>query len=310
MTALRALLTALVLALLASGCGQDTVSTAVDEPPVEGGSAGPPGEPVLEVEQTGGFRPVGAAFASMPELTVLADGRAFTLGPIPAVYPGPALPNVRVHQLDPSQVAELEELARGAGLLSPPPDYGQTLVADATTTVVRLHVDSRAYEHQAYALGFAPGPAAMPGEPAAVPGEPAATPGGPRGRLQPLPGPMGGLSAEARAARERLQAFIEAVHQVVQSAGPGEAYAPEAFAVQAAPATAGDREGPVQPAVRPWPLPGVDLSAAGECVVVAGQDALTLRPVLGDADALTRFEQSGTRYAVAVRPLLPAEDGC
>jgi hypothetical protein len=138
---------------------------------------------------------------------------------------------------------------------------------------------------------------------------PSTPPGGPAGELPP---PLESLDVgpEAEQARERISTFLDAAREVVEPSGPGGAYVPEALALRATPAVDGAQPGPVEPEVRPWPLPSVDLSAAGECLLVSGADAAALLPVLREANALTRFEQSGTRYALAVRPLLPGPAGC
>ena len=43
---------------------------------------------------SGGFVPQAYALAAIPELTITADGGAIMSGPVPDIYPGPALPNL------------------------------------------------------------------------------------------------------------------------------------------------------------------------------------------------------------------------
>jgi hypothetical protein len=62
--------------------------------------------------------------------------------------------------------------------------------------------------------------------------------------------------------------------------------------------------------VLPWPVEGVALADAAECVAVDGDGAATLVATLADANALTMFEQDGVTYTVWFRPLLPHESGC
>lgn len=276
------------LVLLTSGCGNG--STA--DPP-----AGPPstdetatGTLVLQVERTGGFLPVTAAFAQVPELTVYSDGRAFTHGPQIAIYPPPALPNLLVHELSEEQLAALVELSREAGLLAETPDYGNPPIADAATTVVTLRADGTRYVHEAYALTEAEG----------------------------LPGMEEGLpeiGPDAQQARDVLSGFIDDATQIVTATGDERRYEPSAFAVLALPARDGNAgTGTDDPAVEPtvvsWPLPEVSLEAATSCVIVDGEAADTLRATLVEANMLTRFEQNLVRYEVAIRPLLPGEQDC
>lgn len=227
--------------------------------------------------------PAQVAFAALPELTVHADGRAFVLGPQPAIFPGPALPNVRVRTLSDAQLAELVEQAGVAGLLSAPPDYGQPPVADAPATVLTLHVDGTTYEHSVEALGVDLG----------LPGAPDITES---------------LDPRAQQARAQVTAFLERARQIVEASGTDEAYVPDGFALQARPAQPAQQ--PVRPRIVPWPLPGVDLDAGEGCQVVEGDAADTLLSTLREANALTRFTQDGAAYEVAVRPLLPGGDGC
>ena len=50
---------------------------------------------VLRVEYTGGFVSPSATAARLPLVSVYADGRVIAEGPVPAIYPGPALPNLQ-----------------------------------------------------------------------------------------------------------------------------------------------------------------------------------------------------------------------
>jgi hypothetical protein len=272
---------AAVAALLPlSGCGQDSITTEPAQRP------SPSGQPLLQVEKVGGLMPAQVAFAALPELTVHADGRAFVLGPQPAIFPGPALPNVRVRTLSDAQLAELVEQAGAAGLLSAPPDYGQPPIADAPATVLTLHVDGTTYEHSVEALGVDLG----------LPGAPDITES---------------LDPRAQQARAQVTAFLERAQQIVEASGTDEAYVPDGFALQAQPAQpAQPAQQPVRPRIVPWPLPGVDLDAGEGCQVVEGDAADTLLSTLREANALTRFTQDGAAYEVAVRPLLPGDDGC
>lgn len=325
-------------ALVLSGCaglepggdGDQPSPTASDEP--EGAvDAGP----LLQVEQRGGFAPVGTDFAGVPQLTVYPDGQAIVHGPQIAIYPPPALPNLLVRELDGDGVDALVELAQEADLLGEVPDYGTPDVADAPTTVVTLRVEGEAYVHAGEALGISDGTA---------PQDSART-------EEPLPGDESqiGLDEEERALRAALQEFIQAANELVGSATEVGPYEIDAFAAMARPAPPDGAEPatteepgeppttqepgaePTEPSlpvegdqgegsadaaepemeiqVLPWPL-DLALADAEQCVVVDGDAAATLEEVLAGANRLTRFEQDGTVYDVWARPLLPHEEEC
>jgi hypothetical protein len=50
---------------------------------------------VLRAEYTGGFISPSVLVGRLPIVSVYADGRVITEGPVEAIFPGPALPNVQ-----------------------------------------------------------------------------------------------------------------------------------------------------------------------------------------------------------------------
>ena len=315
--------TALAAVMTLSACaGADAPGSA----PTPGGTqdatddALDPRLPLLQIEHSGGFVLMGTDFASVPELTVYPDGAAITHGPQIAIYPPPALPNLLRQDLTDADVDALVAAARDAGLLDAVPEYGQPPVADAPTTFVTLRVDGRELVHAAEALGIGDGPIGQETE---------ARDGG--GAEEDLPGnePLPGLTDDERAARAELAAFVARAHELVGTAGEGEQYTIDAFAVMARPApddaAADEAEPPAaegdpagtSPApddglerqVLAWPL-ALPLADAAECVLVDGADAGTLRDTLAGASFTTLFEQDDVRYDVWFRPLLPHEEGC
>ena len=63
---------------------------------VPAGALPPAGGLVLLVEHTGGFVTPDTTASRLPLVSVYSDGRVVTEGPVIAIYPGPALPNVQV----------------------------------------------------------------------------------------------------------------------------------------------------------------------------------------------------------------------
>lgn len=291
------------LALAVAGCqtGRADDAAADDGDDVtSGGDAdgaggeAPDGDPatlVLQVRTAGGFVPIGYDFASVPALSVYADGTAVLPGPMTLQYPPAALPNLQVAHLSQAALDELVAAAGDAGLLAPAPDYGRPSITDMPTTTVTIVVDGEAFVHAAYALGAGPGE--TPGEGGAY--------------------DDGALTAEQSAARVALAGFVQAANEAALAAGGQESYEISALAVSAMvvdPASLSEVEG-VESATVPWPVPGVALAdAEGGCVVVDGEDARALLAVLADANELTRYEQDGVVHLAWFRPLLPHERTC
>src|SRR6185312_17432162 len=73
---------------------------AAQSPSPRGGGSSPypyaPDQLVLRVAYTGGFVTPQVVVSRLPLVSVYGDGRVLTEGPTPAIYPGPALPNLQV----------------------------------------------------------------------------------------------------------------------------------------------------------------------------------------------------------------------
>jgi len=281
-------LAALALAVTLTGCQSLRDGNPSDPAPDDDVTPGAPADadaPLLQLDLSGGFVPIGYDFAVVPQLTIYPDGRAITHGPQILIYPGPALPNLQVVQLSDADVEALIDAARTAGLLGEAPDYGQPPIADAPTMFVTLVVNGQRYDHAVESYGMTEG-------------------------LEGADDGGMGLSEDERAARVAMAGFIERAQELVGSAGGEEPYVIEAFAFFALPAAeSGDQEGELERQVLPWPL-DLALADAAECTVASGADAQTLLETLADANTATQFEQDGAVYDVFFRPLLPHEDGC
>src|SRR5262245_17700073 len=108
---------------------------------------------VIRVEHVDGFVPVEFNASGLPLLSVYADGRVLTEGPQPAIYPGPALPNIEERAISREDVARLAGLALAAGVGSGE-DYGQPAVMDAPSTKFTVNTADRTYQSSANALGI------------------------------------------------------------------------------------------------------------------------------------------------------------
>ncbi len=248
---------------------------------------------VLQVHSAGGFVPWGYDFAEVPSLSVYADGTAIVHGPMTLEYPGEALPNLQVVRLPDGALQEIVAAAAAADLLATAPDYGMPGITDLPTTRVTIAVGGQTYEHAAYALGAGPGETSAEDE----------------GMFD---GTESGLTEEQSAARVALAQFVQQANDLVGATGAEESYAITALGVMAMavePSAQVDAE-VIEPALVPWPVPGVALAGAERCALVEGADTEALLTTLADANRLTQFEQDGVVYEAWFRPLLPHEASC
>jgi len=234
---------------------------------------------VLRVEHVGGFVSPSVTAARLPLVSVYADGRVITEGPVPAIYPGPALPNVQVAEIDAAAVQDLVDRALAAGVAETT-DLGTPPVADAPSTRFTLVTTGGTHEREVYALFETPGGSGL-------------TPG----------------QEEARGRLSDLQTWL------LDAAGAATtSYAPESVAAVVTPWT-DPEDGLSQPEL-PWPGPGLPGESTGgppdvTCVTATGADAQSVLAAARDGNAATPWVTGdGVRWSVALRPLLPDETGC
>jgi hypothetical protein len=126
----------------------DASDTTVGTAPAAG-IAHPTGtaDVVLKLSYEGGFVPVGVAFVNTPSLLVSGDGRVFTAGVTPAIFPGPLLPAVNVRTISEDGIQSLLAVVKSAGLLATPPDYsGGENVAAFSISSARMWLTSEMAE--------------------------------------------------------------------------------------------------------------------------------------------------------------------
>jgi hypothetical protein len=230
------------------------------------------------VEQTGGFVTPTTIAARLPMVSVYADGRVFTEGPVPAIYPGPALPNVQVGEIDGAEVQALVDRALDAGVAESG-DLGTPSVADAPSTRFTVVTTQETHVREVYALWEG--------------------------------SEDSGLTDDQTAARRELSDLLTALTEPAANSTP---YEPEAVALVASPwGDPGD--GLVQPEMS-WPGPALPGQPTGgppdvTCVTAGGAEAQAVLAAARDANAATPWVTGdGTRWSVAFRPLLPDETGC
>ncbi|MEV4480214.1 hypothetical protein [Micromonospora coxensis] len=269
----------LPLILLATACAAQDDGGADDRPDP---SAYPADAVVLRIDHIGGFVSTTMLATRLPRVAVYGDGRMITEGPTVLRYPGPALPNVQVTKLDAGEVARIAERARAAGV-GTAGDLGSPPVTDVPTTRFALLGATGVEETTVEALDVVDAEA--------------------------------GLSADQRAAREKLRAFARSLTDAATagaSATPSP-YRPTAVAAVAQPWVANDEAGRQAEVAWPGPgLPGAPLGTSGDlrCVTVTGEQARQVLDAAATANAATPWTSGGKRWTVALRPLLPDETDC
>ena len=289
MTRLRGTLIAAAVPLFLLGaCAQPVGAGGVADQSSgtpESATASAPGgdDLVLRTESFGGFAPADRVVGRIPQVSVYGDGRVITEGPVPAIYPGPALPNIQVQTVSPELVQHMVSEGLSSGVRSGT-DFGRPGVADAPTTRVTVVTGDGPQSVSVEALNEAQA-------------------NDPR------------LTAAQREARTKLAAFLAKLSGLPAAEGmpPSVQYAPESVAVLARPWQSPGSE-PASPQMA-WTgpkLPGDYLNAAFKigCVVAAGADKDKVLAAAKDANAVTPWTQSGAKYLITFRPLLPDEKGC
>jgi hypothetical protein len=271
------------LVLLAAGCAQGGA-----EPGDGGGTFPLPADTVaLRVSYTGGFVPPTMLLSRAPTLTVYGDGRVFTEGPVIAIYPGPALPNIQVQQISPADVDKLvdQAVAAGVGVAT---DFGEPGVADAPSTKFVVRTADGVKSTEVYALGEA--------------GE----------------DPVSGVNEQQRAARAKLRGLLTALTDLPATLGadavsPAQPYRAAAVAAIAMPWSEDTQlPGEQQPVDWPGPaLPGEKIGELGiSCVTATGAEATKVLDAAQKANTATPWVSGGQRWTLTLRPLLPDESSC
>jgi hypothetical protein len=268
----------LVLAgFAAAGCGKGGVAGdgAFEHPSKKA-------DVVLRLSTGGGFVPVSYALTQIPEFTLYGDGTVIVTGPVIAIYPGPALPNLQTTTVSEETIQAILSAAQEAGLFDPTFDYGRPGITDMGTTTITVNVDGKTYQSSIYALG------------AGAPG--------------------GDLTMEQQQARAAVSQLAGQLMDLTtfQKDLEWTPYGYTALSVYSSPA--GDHgDAGVQPNTLAWPLS--DLATAGEAVqpdgfrklVVSGADLAALKPVLREATQITIWTYGDRDYSLSFRPLLPDE---
>jgi hypothetical protein len=277
--ALRAVVAGTAL-LWVAACGQGG-ATGGPAPDTVGSERAATEGLVLRAELVGGFVSPSVTAGRLPLVSVYADGRVLTEGPVAAIYPGPALPNVQEQRIDESAVQDLVDRAIAAGVTGTT-DLGTPPVADAPSTRFTVTTTSGSHVREVYALWETP----------------------PEGS---------GLTADQQSARKKLGEFLTVLQGPPEGAGASAPYAPTTIAAIATP-WVDPQDGVSQPEMA-WPGPALPGKPSGglpdtTCVTATGDQAQALLTAAGSANAATPWVTGDGRWSITFRPLLPDESGC
>jgi hypothetical protein len=275
----------LVACVSAAGAVNPTPPPSSSPDPVD------PNTPVFRVRWEGGFVTPEMLIGRLPIVVVYADGRVVTQGPVPAIYPGPLMPNLQERTISQAALDRLIELAREKNLLRTV-HYDYPSIADAPITVLEIVLDGTPYLVSAYALAEAAVDLAD-----------------------------GGLDQEAIDGRAALREFIDALTGVPESdfVDAGHPFEFDGLRIYAGKALiVPDSELPGEQPALDWPLE--DLATAGQavdnspldvrCQVVDGEDLGEVLPLLRAANSLQTFRSGDKLYSLIIVPLYPGETAC
>ena len=280
---------------LAGGSNVRTVFALTATPSPMASPVAEPGDQVwFRVEYTGGFVPVEFIFTNLPTVSIYADGRVITTGPMIEVYPQPALPNLRQTVLTESGIQRVLEEIRTSGLFAKDAHYEGPEITDLPDTVFTLIEGGKTVVVSAYALGV---------DETMLPERVDA---GARGKLLNLlafvSDPANNLAADEIASADEAYE-IERIKVLARELDPNNPPWDDPALAQ-------------QPVA--WPL-DTPLASIGQphegpygdqaplCAALDGDDAAALVTALEGANQLTPWESDGTQYLLWVRPLLPDE---
>ena len=272
------------LVVLLAGC-----SSVGGSPTPSGGAAAPY---ALRATQHQAIPPE-SQFTWLPYALITADGVVVTQGPVPAIFPGPLLPNLQGAPISEAGYDRVVERARALGLLDGDGDFTPPEpMPGSLSGLIELRVDGAMRQ---------------------ITGDPNRTIECITTPCDPAPG-----SPEAFGTFWRELGDLRSL--VGDELGADAPYHPEGYALLIG-VTPPDDAG-LAPQVLPWPLEtplaetGMPIGDADlpRCATVEGEDAATLEAAFTAANQLTQWVDAGgdpaDAVSIAVRPLLPGDDPC
>jgi hypothetical protein len=257
---------------------------------------------ILQVSTSGGLVPIESKLTSTPDFSLYGDGRVIITGPVIAIYPGPALPNLQTAVITEDEMQSLLRAAQNAGLFRSDFNYGHPSVTDMGTTTIVVNAAGKTYTSKIYALG-----------------------------MEENAGGVTDVQSQARAQVNTFNQRLSSLSGFVTRKLSWTAYKYTSLAVYgkqtaaassggstnnstgSAASTASTTSTDVQPNTLAWPLG--DLATLGQPaeggyreLLVSGQDLSTLSPLLAEATQITQWTSNGKVYNLYFRPLLPGQN--
>jgi hypothetical protein len=234
---------------------------------------------VVRIEQTGGMMPPWITVNAYPSVVIYEDGRLIRSGPVDAMYPGPALPNLLLTQLTPAGMEQVMEWASEVGLDGPDAQVGQPFPDGGVVvfTIVRptgTHVTTLAQ------------------------------------------GTEDDARTSALLQFQGVLLDIRAWLEPDQVSGDDQPYEWDRLQLLASPFDVANAADPQLVTLRDWPLDDLSLigrplgDAMYRCFVLRGSDLDGMRPEFQTATQLTYWRSADATYQLDLRPLLPDEEGC
>jgi hypothetical protein len=268
-----------------------------------GGIGHPTGadEPILVVEETGGFAMVQMIATRVPTFALFGDGRVVVQGAMTLEFPGPALAPLIQRTLNEDGIQAVLDAVEDTELFTSDLELrgAANVVADATDTVFRLNANGRDVTVSVYGLGLL---------------DPAF--GGSFEGIDPAEIDAHAVLSQLRDALLTIDTSVPADSWEAEGWQP---YAADAFRLYVRDATGEEIEGGDLPErVREWPTDddpatfGVEEPLFGDgtrCGVVEGDAGAAWLEELNAAKQDTLWTTDGeNRFMVMARPLLPGDE--
>ncbi len=234
---------------------------------------------VVKIEQVGGMLPPWETLRFYPSVALYTDGRLIMQGPQIEIYPGPALPNLRVVQLTEAGVQQVLDWAAEAGLKGPDRQLGE-IGFDAGATLVSVT--------------------------------------SPDGTHKTLVADMTAGDADVGAVAQFERILLDPMAYLADNIVGDQPYVFDRLRVISSAADPAVVVDPDLSSTLEWPLDvplsklGASLSEPAEyrCGSIEGDDLTALRPLLQQSNELTMWESEGTLYTLRLHPLLPDDEAC
>lgn len=264
------------------------------------GTPGPSAAPSDRAEESFALRatlsqaiPPEARFTWLPYVLITGDGIVVRQGPVPAIFPGPLLPNVQGAPLSDAGYEAIVERGGALGLLEGSGDFVPAgMPLGGRTGSVELRID---------------------GELRMITGDPTAV-------IQCITTPCDPEPGTPEAFGTFWTDLGDLGSLVGSALGQDTVYHPDGFALLVGVEPPDD--GGLGRQVATWPLdtPLADIglpvgdSLLPRCGTVSGEDAAALEAAFAAANQLTLWADQGDdpvdAVSIAVRPVLPGEDPC